>query len=429
MADPKRVLIISPYFAPSNAADMQRVRMSLPYFKQFGWDAAVVVVDDQYSEMLKDELLQQSIPAAIHIYKVAALSKKLTGKVGLGSLALRSMWYYLKKVNQLLRQTKYDLIYFSTTQFQITILGNYWKRKFKVPYIIDVQDPWHSDYYKNKPKSEQPAKYWFSYRLNKYLEPVAMNHVDGLISVSEGYIDDLKARYPAIKNIPGVTIPFGAFSPDLKIATANEQQFKPLLQPGFKNIVYVGRGGADMHPALSATFAVLKSCIQADPDLFKTIRIYFIGTSYAPAGQGKQTILPLAKEFGIEDHVVEITDRISYYHTLNTLQQADALLIPGSDDPNYTASKIYPYLLTHKPLLAVFHSKSPALKVLAEYDAPFAYSYDEDKNVQIKIADFFKTVALGNMPEQHYNAEATNKYSAENMTKQQCLFFDEVISK
>ena len=407
---------------------MQRVRMSLPYFKRFDWHADVVVVDDQYSEMLKDKLLLLSIPPDINIYKVEALSKKITAKVGLGSLALRSMWYYLKKVNQLLSQTKYDLIYFSTTQFPVTILGNYWKRKFKVPYIIDVQDPWHSDYYKDKPKAGQPAKYWFSYRLNKYLEPAAMKHVNGLISVSEGYIDDLLVRYPGIKKIPAITIPFGAFSPDIKIAIDNKHLFKPLLKPGFKNIVYIGRGGADMHAALNITFTAFKDCILADMHLFSNIRLYFIGTSYAPAGQGKQTILPLAKEFGIEDNVIEITDRISYYHTLSTLQQADALFIPGSDDPNYTASKIYPYLLTNKPLLAVFNGKSPALNVLAEYDAPFAYNYD-DENIQFKIAAFFKSVALGEIAVKHYNNDAAKKYSAEHMTQQQCLFFDRVISK
>ena len=121
----KKVLIISPYFAPSNAADMQRIRMSLPYFKQFNWAADLVVVDDKYSEMIKDELLLQSIPSDVNIYKVDALSKKITSKVGLGSLALRSMWYYLKTVNRLLKATKYDLIYFSTTQFPVTILGSY----------------------------------------------------------------------------------------------------------------------------------------------------------------------------------------------------------------------------------------------------------------------------------------------------------------
>ena len=423
----RRVLIVSPYFAPSNAADMQRIRMSLPYFKQFGWDADLVVVDDKYSEMMKDELLLQSIPSDINIYKVDALSKKLTSKVGLGSLALRSMWYYKKTVNILLKSTKYDLVYFSTTQFPVTILGAYWKKKFKIPYIIDVQDPWHSEYYRDKPKDERPPKYWFSYHLNKYLEPVAMKQVDGLISVSEGYINDLKDRYPTIKNIPAITIPFGAFKPDLQISSDNKDQFTSLLNTAHKNIVYIGRGGADMQPALTTIFKALKICLDKDPGLFKTIRLYFIGTSYAPAGQGKPTIQPLAQTLGVTENVIELTDRISYYHALATLQQGAALIMPGSDDPQYTASKIYPYLLTDKPLLAVFNSKSPALNVLKEYDAPFAYSYDADESVQQKISDFFLAIATDIIETPHYNPDATQKYSAENMTRLQCNFFEEVI--
>ena len=74
----RRVLIISPYFPPSNAADMQRVRTSLPYFKQFGWDPEVVTVDERYSEMVKDGLLTQSLPQDIKIHRVNVLSKRIT---------------------------------------------------------------------------------------------------------------------------------------------------------------------------------------------------------------------------------------------------------------------------------------------------------------------------------------------------------------
>lgn len=95
------MLIISPYFPPSNAADMQRVRMSLPYFSDFGWVAEVVVVHERYSDVIKDPLLLQSLPANVKIYKVKAFDKKWTSKIGLGSMALRSLPYYFLKVNYL----------------------------------------------------------------------------------------------------------------------------------------------------------------------------------------------------------------------------------------------------------------------------------------------------------------------------------------
>lgn len=169
---------------------MQRIRMSLPFYCEAGWEAEVVTVDERYSDLPVDELLLQSLPADIKIHKVKALDKKWTAKLGLGSLALRSIWFYRKKVNKLLKQKHFDLVFFSTTQFPICILGSYWKRQFGVPYVIDMQDPWHSDYYLDKSKNQRPKKYWFSYRLHRYLEPIAMKHVSGLISVSKAYIDN-----------------------------------------------------------------------------------------------------------------------------------------------------------------------------------------------------------------------------------------------
>ncbi|MFD0749297.1 glycosyltransferase [Mucilaginibacter calamicampi] len=423
----KRVLIISPHFPPQNAADMHRVRMSLPYFREFGWEAEVVVVEDKYVDLVRDPILLNTIPDHIKIHKVRAFSKAVTSKFGLGNIALRSIWFYFLKVNQLLRTHQFDLIYFSTTQFPVCVLGAYWKKRFNVPYVIDMQDPWYSDYYEDKAPQDRPPKYWFSHRMSKYLEPIAIKNVDGLISVSENYITILKKRYPVVKDVPQSTIPFGAYAPDLKIAAEHRSSFGTLLQPGFKNIVYVGRGGADMRDALVVLFEALKKGLETMPEQFTLLRCYFIGTSYAPAGMGEETIMPLARAYGVEKYIVEITDRISYYYTLNTLQQADALFVPGSNDPNYTASKIYPYILMKKPLLALFHHCSPALAVLKEYGASFAYSYDETPDLQAKVVHFFAAVSTGTNEPVHYNEAARRKYDAVNRTEMQCVLFDEVI--
>lgn len=405
---------------------MQRIRMSLPYFADNGWDAEVVMVDEQFSDLPTDELLLQSIPAHLKIHKVKALKKTLTSKLGLGSIALRSLWFYRQKIKQLLKAQQYQLIYFSTTQFPVCILGAYFKKHFGIPYVIDMQDPWFSDYYEDKPKAQRPPKYWFSYRLNKYLEPIAMNGVDGLISVSDHYINDLKTRYPLIKNIPSATITFGAFEPDMKIAGQNKNMFANMLDANYTNIVYVGRGGADMHKAISSLFKALKAELDKGTDAFKLLRFYFIGTSYAPNGRGKPSILPLARQLGVAEHVVEITDRISYYHTLVTLQQADALFVPGSDDPKYTASKIYPYLLTQKPLLAIFNGASSVINIMKEYGVQQVYDYDTVTDAS--ITTFLSSLVNNQLAVPRYNSSAVNKYSATQMTLNQCKLFDSVIS-
>jgi len=408
---------------------MQRVRMSLPYFEDCGWTAEVVTVDPQYIDMVKDDLLLKSVPSDITIHTVKAFDKKWTSKMGLGSIALRSLWFYKQKVNALLKKQKFDLIYFSTTQFPVTILGAYWKKRFNVPYVIDMQDPWHSEYYRNKPKAEQPPKYWFSYRLNKTLEPIAMKQVGGLISVSASYIEDLKNRYPQIKDIPSSVITFGAFEPDFKIAAENADKFNSLLDPAFTNLVYIGRGGYDMQRAIDFLFRAFKAGLETNPDAFQSIKMYFIGTSYAPEGQGKQTIMPLAKQYGIENNVVEITNRISYYHTLITLTQADALFIPGSDDPKYTASKIYPYLLAKKPLLTIFHENSSAntvLRTCTENTVVQTFPAQED-NIIIAVSDFLTGLAKKELLAIKLKDEFS-RYSAAAMTEAQTGLFNKVLT-
>jgi hypothetical protein len=403
---------------------MQRIRMSLPYFAANGWEAEVIMVDEQYADLPTDYLLLQSIPEQIRIHKVKALKKSITSKLGLGSIALRSLWFYRQKIKELLKTQSYDLIYFSTTQFPVCILGAYFKKRYGIAYVIDMQDPWFSDYYEDKPKAQRPPKYWFSYRLNKYLEPIAMNSVDGIISVSDNYISDLKNRYPLIKHIPSATITFGAFKPDMQIAEQNKNAFPNLLDSNYINVVYIGRGGADMHPAITPLFKALKAALDNGNEILKSLRFYFIGTSYAPNGQGKPSILPLARQLGVAESVFEITDRISYYHTLITLQQADALFIPGSDDPKYTASKIYPYLLTPKPLLAIFNKASSVINIMKEYGVKQVYDYETV--TEANISTFLSSLTNGSPEPPQYHAEAINKYSARQMTINQCKLFDSV---
>lgn len=425
----KRLLIISPYFPPVNAADMQRVRMSLPYFEAFNWTVEVVTVDDKYVDLAKDQLLLDSIPLNITIHKVKAFSKKWTSKFGLGSLALRSLYFYRKKVNQLLRKKEFDLIYFSTTQFPVCILGAYWKKKFNIPFIIDMQDPWHSLYYQNKPKHQRPKKYWFSYRLNKYLEPIAMKSVDGIISVSSNYIDTLQQRYPILKDKPAEVITFGAFNIDFEIVEKHEHKL-PLAYENkgeLINILYIGRGGYDMEKAIRILFNCFKKGLSNNPKVFQNIRFHFIGTSYAPKGVGIETITPIAKELGVSAYIQESTDRIGFYEALKNLKSADGLFIMGSDDTSYTASKLYPYILANKPLLSIFNKESSAYKILKECDAGELIKIDEDFSDAFKKVNYYINKVINKMPTET-NWLAFESYTSYALTQKQVQVFDKVIT-
>jgi hypothetical protein len=427
----KKALIISPYFAPSNAADIHRVRMSLPFYKDFEWNVEIVCIAERYTDAVFDHLLNQSIPESIKIHRIKALDKKFTYKFGIGSIALRSLWYYRQYVDRLLKREKFDLIFFSTTQFPVCILGPYWKKKFGIPYIIDMQDPWFTNYYEYKPKYQRPKKYWFSYRLDKYFEPIAMKDVSGLMAVSDAYLEDLVIRYPHLENIPKATITFGGFRKDLDIARDNMDQLKLAFdnKKEFKHIVYVGRGGFDMQKAVSLLLKAFKNCLKSNESLFSKLRFHFIGTSYAPLGSGQKTLYSVAERLGVERYVFEQTDRISFYDSLYNLQSADALFIPGHEKSAYTASKMYPYIMTEKPILAIFNMNSSAAQSLIDCKAGYVADILNFKK-SMEIIKFFLTgVAEESLPPSGTDWMEFEKYRAKATTQKQCELFDRCLNK
>jgi hypothetical protein len=425
----KRVLIISPKFAPVNAADMHRVRQSIQYYQENGWIPEVVMVDEMYVEDSKDYLLNETIPSNIVIHKIKAWPLYITRKLGLGNLGLRSLFHYKKFVNKLITEKKFDLIFFSTTAYPVCILGRYWKNKFKIPYIIDMQDPWRSDHYLKMQKSQRPPKFWISYFLDTLFERYAMRKVDGIMSVSSTYIEVLKNRYKHLNFTPSVVVPFAAFETDINTAKNSKVKNNIYDKDLNYNIVYVGRGGHDMRKSLSVIFKAFKEGLNKFEE-FKKIRWYFIGTNYSTESNAEKTVLPIALSFGVEDYITEITNRIPYFESLKVLADSMMIVVPGSDNIGYTASKIYSYAWLRKPIITVFHSSSSVNKFMQDVNLGLAIQFDKlYENVMLdSINQYIYTSIINDTYLKEPNWTEFQKYTAQYQVKNQVVLFNKVIS-
>lgn len=426
----KKVLIVSPHFPPVNAADMHRVRQSLPYFKQFGWEPTVLCVAPEYVEMAMDDNLEKSIPKDIEIQKVMAYSTKYTRKFGLGNLGIRAFWQLYKEGHRLLKAEQFDLVYFSTTVFASMPLGRLWKRKFKIPFIIDMQDPWRNDYYLTLSKAERPPKFWFAHRLNCFLEKKTIPWVDGIISVSTSYINILKKRYPLIKNVPVKVITFGTHSPDLIISkNLKKNELKYNLDNTEINIVYAGAVPPNMLFVIEAILTALKKGHETNPD-FKIVKLHFIGTNYAIGNKRKSLLKGLIDKFGLNNNVFEKQDRVSYFEVLKLIQESDLAIIPGTTDKDYTASKIYPYISAKVPLLSVFHEESSVNVILKEIEYGRRISFNNQTNPEVLSDKIYEEICrflqLG-QPNSNFKEKKFSEYESESKTAQQTSFFEETL--
>jgi hypothetical protein len=425
------VLIISPHFPPINAADMHRVRHSLPHFREFGWEPLTLAVDPEYVEGFEDELLLRTVPEDVTVERVSALDFRWTRLFGLGNLALRSLPFLARKGNEILRAGDVDLIYFSTTAFASLSLGPYWKRKFGVPFVVDMQDPWYNDYYETRPKSERPPKYWFSHRLDGMLEPRVMQQVDGLIAVTQAYINDLSDRYPQTRSIPCLELPFAVSPLDTEVAAELASKIDGAHQGRFVG-TYTGVCNSAMAPILRCLFRALNKGRRNAPEVFGGVRLRFVGTSYAPSGTAKPSVLPIAKEEGVGDVVTEQTDRVSYFEALRLQQDSSFLLLPGTLDSDYTASKLYPYVLARRPVLGLIHEESSAVRTLSELNIPDVLTFRDEAHLDElsqEVARRWERI-LRDLPfEPDTNWQSFEKYTAREMTRSQAALFDQVVGE
>ena len=423
----KKVLIVCPHFPPVNTPDQHRIRMSLPFFEELGWQATVLAVRPEFVEAPLDPVLTESVPKNIRVVRVGAFSTKYTRKVGLGALSMRSLLQMRKAGIQLLRKEKFDLIYFSTTAFHVCWLGQYWKKKFKVPFVIDLQDPWRNDFYQDKPKHLRPPKHGFAYAIHKKMEKDTMPHASGVVSVSEGYLQMMEERYKLrTQGVPMQVIPFGASKRDFEIARkANVSAYSLKEGQGIYNIVYIGAVTPFFLPLIEAFFkAFLASC-----DHPENYHFHFLGTSYISGAEKR--VEKVAEKLGMSALVTERTDRIPYYTALRTLEKADLIFIPGSQDKDYNASKVYNCILSTTPIFSIFNSASLVKQIIESSNAGIAVGVEaEDSEEQIykKIKEnihlFFELVGK----KSSIDATITNEFSDRHFTVKQVALFEQALA-
>jgi hypothetical protein len=433
----RRLLIISPHFPPVNAPDLQRVRMSLPYYAANGWDPVVLAVHPDDVAATHEPELCATYPASVRVVYVRAWSSRWMRLVGVGNLGLRAWFPLLFAGTRLLRREKFDLVFFSTTQFITFTLGPYWQRRFGVPFVIDLQDPWRTDYYERPGAPRPPGgmKYRLARLFARTLEQWTYRRAGGFISVSARYLSDLAQRYPWFAAKPQETICFGATASDFELVrTRTKGDVVSDRRPGEIRLVYTGAAGPIMAQALSVLFAALRSYRERVPAATR-FQFHFLGTSYAAKGAGQPSVLPAARACEVDDLVFEVSHRIGYLESLKSLLEADALLLLGSSDRAYSPSKLYPCFLSNKPTLSVVFRGSYLAGLLDELNCSVVAAFTLDAPHDAAGAEIhrFFDLALAGFPqaEMPVRREAwfNQSFLAGTLTRRQCLLFDHTLAE
>lgn len=432
----KRVLIVSPHFPPVNAPDMQRVRMSLPHYRSCGWEPVVLAVGEQWQRGVREPDLLATVPPEVRVVRTGAVPPGLARWLGVGNLGLLAWPFLFLAGWRLLRREPFDLVFLSNTQFMTFTLGRLWQARFGVPYVIDIQDPWRTDYYERAGSRRPPGgwKYRFARMTAWLFEGWSYARASGFVSVSADYFSELSRRYTWFSTKPCSVIRFGASAADFEKA----RKLPPSALGGPRgdasvHFLYTGASGPVMPHALSVLFHALRDYRAREPGKAKRLKFYFVGTSYVEAGRGRPSVIPLAAEFGVADQVEEIPHRIGFLQALRLQLDADVLLLPGSSDPAYSPSKLYQYYLAGPPMLGLVFRGSVMELLLKELNCSYLVSFgdtDDKGDASKAIQGFFDTALSGFPPaglptrnDAHFNSD----YMSDRLTAKQCALFEEAV--
>ena len=362
----RRVLMVSPHFPPDSSAASHRVRLLAPHLEAAGWMPTVVTLERSAYEGRLDPDLEALVPASLRVVRAPAWSAGVTRRFGLGDLGLRALTGLRRTCRELLARERFDALFITVYPVYPALLGAGLKASFGVPFVLDYQDPWVGAWGQSVgggPGGTPDWKSRASRRLGMWLEPKAVRAADAIVAVSQGTIDGIVERIPAAGRLPHGVIPLG-FEPDdfasLRAAPALTSQFDP--SDGLLHLCYVGTLLPTGIETLRLLLRGLDRARREDPAAAR-LRLHFFGTSNQ-SDSAAYRALPIARECGVADAVTEHPGRLDYLDALSVLTHASGILLLGSSERHYTASKLYPALLAKRPILALFHEQSSVVSIL-----------------------------------------------------------------
>ena len=396
----RQVLMVSPHFPPDTSAATHRVRLLAPHLAKYGWEPTILTVEpDAYEGRIEPGLLEM-VSAPLRVIRCPAWSATWTRRVGFGDLGLRSLWGLYRACSTLLRREQFEALFITIFPAYPALLGPLLKKRFGVPFVLDYQDPWVGAWGQSVgggPGGSANLRSRLTREIALRLEPWVVKRADAITAVSAGTYSAVRGRCPSIESKPTAEIPLGAEPADFEYL-AQHPRPNPFFDAadGLFHICYVGTLLPMGFETLRAVLAAFRLLRDRAPQLYSHTRLHFFGTSNQTSPHVPKRVLPVAQELGVEACVTEVAPRIDYLDALTVQCQASAILLLGSSESHYTASKLYPALLAGRPILAVFHRASSVVEILqsaTSMNKARVVEYDDVERAESRVVEIYEKLA------------------------------------
>lgn len=432
----KNLLVITYYFPPSGGPGVQRVLKHVKYLREFGWNPIVLTVENPSYQAIDESLLEQipkeTIVIKSRIFEPYDIYRKFTGKsknqaIDVNNIKKEDQNYNIKekiaefiratffipdariawlgsatkKAEEILNTYKIDAIYSSSPPYTCSLIAEKIKKKSKLPWVAGFRDPW-TDFLTT------PKRWLLPKLIDRRMEYKVFKNADLVECAWQGIIDDAMNKYPTLNKNKFLHVPNGFDSNDFpNVEDSINEKF---------TITYTGSLYGRRNPA--ALFQALENLIEEKKIKANDFKLVFVGRF------GEEVVDMFNK--ASFSNSIDIVAYVPHKKSIEYLFKSDVLLLivdESKDSKDIVPGKVYEYIGTKKPLLALAPEKSAIADLIKETKVGSVAHQSKVKEIKNIILDFYQSKIDNKSITEPITSEI-EKYERRNASKELAKYLD-----
>jgi glycosyltransferase involved in cell wall biosynthesis len=417
----KKLLFITYFWPPSGKATLHWPLKIIKHLPEFGWQPSVLTAEED-SFSYKDESLIKEVSPDLQVFKSKSvepfdLYKKFTGKKKDEPLIASetvssenqsfshklSMWIRFNifipdarvgwllsavpKGKEILANDNFDAVVSLGPPHSTHLAGYRLSKKFKLPFIPVLIDPWVDIvYYKSAKRSK------VSIKVDNYLERKVLKYASKVVFVTKSTQEDYIKKYSFLDK-KSFVLYWGYNEDTFQNQVENYNTEEEIITHAGNIFDYQNPSG-------------LWKRIRKEIETGRKIKLKLIGT-----------VSPLVKKEIENNGLNEITEYLGflpYSKMIEELKKSSYLLVCASEK-RHVPGKLFEYLRAGKPILAFGNDNEEVKSIIMEANAGLLFRYDEDCKEFFEKASSFKT-----------NMNYINRFDRKNITKEMTKILDSI---
>lgn len=415
----KRVLFLAYLFPPIANSGTQRPLKFTKYLSRHGWEPTVMTAA-RFEGQRVDHGLLAEMPPGLEVVRVPMLNERIADGItaaGFGTAIAKQIaggisWRLQARFRspdlyglwrptatraalRLFRKRPFDAIYATGFPWTTLLVARDVSLATGRPLIADFRDPWAAEDLFRDARGEGVAE--------AALERSVVSQAASVVTVSDTFTRQLRAAYPDMEESKFQTI-YNGFDPD--------DLARPPLAPNQKfRIAFAGVWKTGYNP--SPLYDVIDWLKRSRPRLLDGVE--FVAAGFDPGEAARRGLQEHIREVGVLPH----RDAVALMHSADVLFMTNA---DGARQQLAVPAKLYEYLATGRPVIALTHPGGDAARVLQQVGGGIAVPPD-DPGALLDIVT--TTLRDRRLPTPPANRAALSVYERPNLAGRLASLLDE----